>query len=146
VAEARRLLTGLMLLAIAGSAYAFSLGFEALASPRGMLDGIPSPPLFMFGVIGALGAALDARLLRAGSIQGKHRIARHLWRMTFAMWIATASFFLGQADEFPEAIRKPALLAVPVLWVLGMLVYSLIRTLKKPRTAIAPHAMPRPRA
>jgi hypothetical protein len=35
--------------------------------------------------------------------------------MCFALFIASASFFLGQADEIPEPLRIPLLLAVPVL-------------------------------
>lgn len=41
--------------------------------------------------------------------------------------IATASFFLGQADEFPAALRNPALLAMPVVAVLLLLVYWTVR-------------------
>ena len=80
----------------------------------------------MFGIVGLLGGLLDARLLWAGGIQGAHRLARHLWRMCFAMWIATASFFLGQARFFPEPIRKSGLLAIPVLLVAGLMFYWLV--------------------
>ncbi len=49
------------------------------------------------------------------------------------MWIATSSFFLGQAKVFPEAIRNPALLAVPVLLVLVAVVYWFVRVRWTPR-------------
>lgn len=100
VEQARGLITGFMLLALTGSGYAFSLGFEGLNSPGGRVDKVPPQPLFMFGTVALLGALGGARLLWVRSIQGAHRIARHLWRMSFAMWIATASFFLGQAKFF----------------------------------------------
>ncbi len=135
VAQTRGLMTGLMLLALAGSAYAFTLGFEAMNSVGGNVAGIPPQPLFMFGIVGLLGGLLDARLLWAGDIRGPHRIARHLWRMGFAMWIATASFFLGQARFFPEPIRKSGLLAIPVLLVAGLMVYWLVRVFRKRRSA-----------
>lgn len=135
VAQMRALMTGLMLLALAGSAYAFTLGFEALNSADGKIGGIPPQPLFMFGIVGLLGGMLDARLLWAGGIQGAHRLARHLWRMGFAMWIATASFFLGQARFFPEPIRKSGLLAIPVLLVAGLMFYWLVRVFLKRRSA-----------
>jgi hypothetical protein len=133
VEQARAALTGFMLLALAGSAYAFGLALEAMGNGNGRVDGIPAAPLLMFGMIGLLGGALDARLLLAGSIQGPHRLARHLWRMGFALWIATMSFFLGQARHFPPAIRKSGLLALPVLLVLAMLVYWLVRVLRRKR-------------
>jgi uncharacterized membrane protein len=130
VAETRVLLTGLMLGALVLSAFAFGLAAEALAAPKGRVGGVPAPPMLMFGVVGLAGALLDARLLWSGRLEGKARIARHLWRMTFAFWVATASFFLGQAKFFPEPIRKSGLLALPVLLVAGMGVYWLVRTLR----------------
>ena len=136
VEQARWPLTGLMLMALMGSAYAFALGLEGLNSPEGTIDGIPPQPLFMFGVVGLAGALLDARMLWARSIHGAHRLARHLWRMCFAMWIATASFFLGQAKFFPEPIRKSGVLAIPVLLVLAVSLYWLVRVLVKRRSAV----------
>lgn len=129
VEQMRGLSFGLMLLALAGSAYAFSLGFEGMDSPTGRVDKVPPQPLFMFAIVGLLGAWGDARMLWARHIEGARRLARHLWRMSFAMWIATASFFLGQAKFFPEPVRKSGLLAIPVVLVLAMLLYWLIRVL-----------------
>lgn len=136
VEQARALLTGFMLLALTGSAYAFALGLEALNSAGGEVNGVSPPPLFMFGVVGLLGGLLDARILLARSIQGAHRLARHLWRMTFAMWIATTSFFLGQAKLFPEPIRESGLLAIPVVLVIALMLYWLVRVRLKRRNAV----------
>jgi hypothetical protein len=136
VEQSRGLVTGFMLLAFAGSAYAFTLAFEAM-NTGGRVDGIPPQPLFMFAVVGLLGALFDARILLARRIEAAHRIARHLWRMGFAMWIATTSFFLGQAKLFPEAIRKSGLLTIPVLLVLVVMLYWLVRVLWKRRNAAA---------
>ena len=46
---------------------------------------------------------------------GAKKIARHLWRMCFALFMSTGSFFLGQADKIPEALR-----IWPVLYVLAI--------------------------
>lgn len=137
VEQARGWMTGFMLLGLAGSAYAFSLAFEAMNSAGGKVDGIPPQPLFMFAVVGLLGGLLDARVLWARSIEGAHRLARHLWRMSFAMWIATTSFFFGQAKFFPEPIRKSGVLAIPVVLVLVFLLYWLVRVLLKRRRPAA---------
>lgn len=137
-ASTRGLHAGLMLLAVGASAYAFGLGFEALDSASGRIDKVPAPPLFMFGVVGSVGALLDARLLLVGHIEGAHRLARHLWRMGYAMWIATLSFFLGQA-RFLGPIRDTGLQFVPVVLVLGTVVYWLVRVLRGralPRTRL----------
>lgn len=135
VEQMRRVATGLMLAALVASVYAYALAFEAMNSPTGTVGHVPPQPLFMFGVVGTLAVLGDARLLWAGSIQGAARLARHLWRMSFAMWIATASFFLGQAKLFPAPIRQSGLLALPVLLVLGLLAYWLVRMLLKRRSA-----------
>ena len=137
VKQARGLMTGFMLLGLAGSAYAFSLAFEAMNSAGGKVDGIPPQPLFMFAVVGLLGGLLDARVLWARSIEGAHRLARHLWRMSFAMWVATTSFFFGQAKLFPQPIRESGVLAIPVVLVLGFLLYWLVRLLLKRRRPAA---------
>ncbi len=83
--------------------------------------------MFIFGGIALLGALGDLRLLSGTGVSARHRIGRHLWRMGVALWIATASFFLGQANFIPEPLRILPLLALPVLLVLGATIYWLVR-------------------
>lgn len=120
---------GAMLAALAIAIAGIYFGFEALNSSTGTKDGFPAPPYFIFGTVALLAALLDLRMLVARGIKGPHRLARHLWRMCFALFIAAASFFLGQAQVFPESIRNPALLAVPVFLVLLLMLYWLGRIL-----------------
>ncbi|MGH7493681.1 MAG: hypothetical protein ACREOO_14990 [bacterium] len=47
--------------------------------------------------------------------------------MCFALFIASGSFFLGQADEIPEPLRIPALLAILALAPLLVMLYWLWR-------------------
>jgi hypothetical protein len=47
--------------------------------------------------------------------------------MTFALFIGALSFFIGQADVFPEPVRIGPLLALPVVAVLVTLLYWLWR-------------------
>jgi uncharacterized membrane protein len=76
----------------------------------------------------ALGGAIgDWKMLRAGGIEGKPRIKRHLWRLCFAMWVAAASFFWGPPNRVPEIIRIPALLPIPVLAPIVVMLYWLWR-------------------
>ena len=91
--------------------------------------GLMSPASSFFGAVALLAAVGDVRLIRAGDLQGPRRLARHLWRMCFAMFVATGSFFLGQAEVFPEPIRIVPLLALPVLLVAGLMLYWLARVL-----------------
>jgi uncharacterized membrane protein len=135
VERTRAITAGLMLVALAVGAGSLALGLDAVG--RGArIDGIPAPPVFMFSVVALIAAAGDARLLRAGGIAGGPRLARHLWRMGYAMWIATMSFFLGQAKFFPAPIRRSGLLVVPVLLVLAVMVYWLWRVRRRGLSAL----------
>lgn len=118
---------GLMLVALTLGSYNLFFGLKALASPDGQMWGFPPFPFLMFGALGLLAAAGDVRILRSGSLTGSRRVARHLWRMTLAMFIATGSFFLGQAKVFPKPIRILPLLAIPPVLVLLALFYWLWR-------------------
>ena len=122
----RQLTIGLMLVGLTIGLMCLAFGAQAIAN-GGRRNGIPAFPFLMFGVVGTLGAVLDLRLLRVGTLTGAARLTRHLWRITFALFIAAMSFFIGQADVFPKPIRIPALLAMPVLAVLVSLLYWLWR-------------------
>lgn len=118
-----------MVVAAAAGLFSIKFGFDAVNAPRGKLLGFPAAPAFIFGGVALLAALGDMRLLMGRVLQGANRIARHLWRMCLAMFIATGSFFLGQAKVFPDALRKPALLAIPVLLVLLLMLYWWARVL-----------------
>lgn len=126
--------------ALAIGAAGTTLGVMAASSPAGKIDGLPAAPGFMFGMVGFLATIGDLRVMRAGGIQGARRIARHLWRMSFALFIAAASFFLGQPQVFPAPLRRSGVLAIPVLLVLLLLVFWMGRVLltqrfRRPRPA-----------
>ena len=122
----RRLTVAGLVLALGVGLSSLTFGFDAVAN-GGMRKGMPAFPFFMFGVVAMLGAVGDARVLRNGALTGARRIARHLWRMSFALFIAALSFFIGQADVIPRPMRIRPLLAIPVVLVLGPMVYWLWR-------------------
>ena len=130
---------GAMLVGLAVGLTSLTFGLEALAN-GGTRNGMPAFPFFMFGVVGVLAGVSDLRLIRAGRrLQGARRLARHLWRMCFALFIAALSFFIGQADELPEPLRIYPLLALPVLMVLVTMLYWLWRVRR--RTGPAPYTI-----
>jgi hypothetical protein len=105
-------------------------GLAAIASSGGTLFGYPPVPFFLFGVLGLSGSAGDLRMLRSGSLRGAPRLARHLWRMCMALFIAAASFFSIRARVaaiFPASFATPAARALPVLLVLVAMFYWLWR-------------------
>jgi uncharacterized membrane protein len=123
----RRWSVGLMLVPLGVGLYNLTFGLTALASASGLALGVPPFPFFLVATIGLVAATGDIRMLRSGALQGTRRLARHLWRMTFALFIATGSFFLGQAKVIPKPIRIFPLLAIPPLVVLVAMVYWLWR-------------------
>ena len=68
--------------------------------------GVPIGMYFFLSTITLMAATGDVRMLARGGISGSARIARHLWRMCFGLFIATGSFFLGQQQVFPAGLRK----------------------------------------
>ena len=123
---ARSLHVGAMLVALGIGVVDLAFASEAIAN-GGTRRGMPAFPFVMFGVVGMLGFAGDLRVLRSGIPTGARRLARHLWRMSFALFIAALSFFIGQAKVIPKPIRIPGLLALPVLAVFVTMLYWLWR-------------------
>ena len=126
IAASRWLHPGLMVVALAIGITSLWFGFEAVAN-GGTRKGMPAFPFLMFGVVGLLAGIGDVRLMRSGALRGVRRLARHLWRMSFALFIAALSFFIGQAQVFPKPVRIMPMLALPVLTVLVTMVYWLWR-------------------
>src|SRR3954471_15248522 len=119
----------------------FTFGFMAAHSATGTLDRYPSPLFFVFGTIALLSVAGDVRMVAVGGLSGGPRIVRHLWRMSFAMFIATGSFFLGQAKVIPQPIRVMPVLTILALLPLALMIYWLVRvkfTRRYARLVMAP--------
>lgn len=115
----------LMLVALSICLIDLPFAVQAIAN-GGSRNGVPAFPFVMFGSVALLGTIGDLRMLRT-PLQGSRRLARHLWRMTFALYVAAMSFFLGQAKVIPKPIRIPGLLALPILAVVVTLFYWLWR-------------------
>lgn len=111
-----------MVFALTVSVLAFKSGTDLLNSGRPEMI-----PGFLFAGVGLSAAVGDLRLMRAPGMSGPRRIARHLWRMCFAMWVAAASFFWGPPGRVPEVIRIPPLLAIAVLVPIVAMLYWLWR-------------------
>jgi len=105
-----------------------SFGAKAIAL-GGKWHGVPAFPFFMFGVVGLVAVAGDFRVLRSGALCGTPRLARHLWRMSFALLVASLS--LGQVKLLPKVIRGGPVAMIPPLLVLVTMLYWLWRVRAK---------------
>ena len=120
---------------------AFCAGLAAVALGLRQGGGVRIP-LFLFGLLGVLGSIGDFKALRAGRLATAPRLARHLWRMSVALLIATASFFLGPRGRvravLPDALVTTPLLVLPELLVLAALFVWLWRVKRPARIASVP--------
>ena len=116
-----------LLVALALGAVIVTYGLEAANSQTGLKDGIPAGMYFFLGSVALLSAAGDLRMLLHGGVFGAQRIARHLWRMCYALFIASGSLFLGQQQVFPAFLRRTNVLFVPAVLPLIWMIFWLIR-------------------
>lgn len=107
--------------------FSLSIGLRVLHSPMGRIDGIPPAPLFVFAGVTILAVLGDLRVMLVRGLRGKQRLVRHLWRMCFSLFIASGSFFIGQAKVIPKPIRILPLLAIPAFLPLLLMLYWLAR-------------------
>jgi len=129
----------LLLLGSVVAAGSLILGWQAAHGSTVARAGGPSAGYVAFGSMTLLFATGDVRMLIRGGVSGAQRIVRHLGRMCFALIIAAGSFFLGTAGDpvlkrvglratlFTPAVRQTHLPVVPVLLVVALAVYWLIR-------------------
>jgi hypothetical protein len=120
---------GFLLVALADGAAASFFGWQAAHSATGVKDGYPALAYFIFGSFALLGSALDVRMFLRGGVSGALRIARHLWRMCFALLITVLSFFLGKQRLFPESVVKTHLNLLPIVIVAVSMIFWLCRVL-----------------
>jgi uncharacterized membrane protein len=130
-----------LLTILAVAATEWTLGFEAIISPTGTKYAYPAWPYFMFGSVALLAATGDVRMLVRRGISGTQRTARHLWRMCFALFIASASIFLARPHLFPVVLRKTGVLALLSFLPLILMAFWLIRI--RITKASAKRAIPR---
>jgi len=112
-----------LMFALGIAAYLWPLGVQALSRPNRMMNGVPAGMSFFLGTVIVLAGVGDVRMLARGGITGARRIGRHAWRMSFGLFIASGSFFLGQQQVFPARWRGSVVLMVLGLLPLGLLVY-----------------------
>jgi uncharacterized membrane protein YfcA len=113
-----------LLVGLGGAAAVIMLGVQTLHHPD---NNAPAGMCFFFGVVLLLATAGDIRMLVGGGIARRQRITRHLWRMCFALFIATGSFFLGQQQVFPAFLRGSIFLTVIAVLPFPVVIYWLLR-------------------
>jgi hypothetical protein len=104
-------------------------GLNIVRSGASSQNGVPVGMMFFMGSVMLLAGAGDVRMLVRGGVFGAKRIARHLWRMCFGLFIAAGSFFLGPSNRPLRLFStvglgkhlSPALFSTTVYLVLSIL-------------------------
>jgi hypothetical protein len=118
---------GALLVVLGLAAVEVTCGLEAAMSPKGLKYGYPAGSYFFLGSVAVLATTGDIRMLVRGGIAGKQRIARHLWRMCFALFIAAASIFMARQQLFPDLLRKTGVLLFLSFLPLMLMIFWLVR-------------------
>ena len=126
----RRINVAALAVAVGLASVDIVFGVKAFNSPRGFLNGVPFQMLFFLATVMILAAAGDVRVMRFGMPRGGPRLARHLWRMCVALFIAAGSFFSIRARVakiLPEPFTTAPMRALPILLLFGAMFYWLWR-------------------
>jgi len=132
-------------IAITGAATSYLLAWLASQTHEHTLDGSPPQAFWVFATVTTIAAVGDLHLVLRGSIGGAQRIARHVWRMCFGLFVASGSLFLGQMQVFPVWLRHTPILyalalapfAFLTFWMLKVLLSSTYRGHARRAAAIA---------
>ena len=120
---------GALLVISTVAAFEMTYGLEAAYSPTGLQFDYPPGPYFFLGTVAMLAVVGDIRMLARCGIAGAQRVARHLWRMCFALFIAASSIFLARQQLFPALFRKTGVLFLLSFLPLTLMIFWLVRVL-----------------
>ncbi|MCF2908083.1 hypothetical protein L1285_07070 [Pseudoalteromonas sp. DL2-H2.2] len=97
---------------------------QAGTSQAEIKHGISAYDYYFFVLLAGLSFLGDVCLVYAGGLNPKPRLFRHLWRMTFALFISVGSFLSqGATKVLPQSLIDSGLLALPELFILLVIVY-----------------------
>lgn len=113
------LFAGLVAFAIAAAIAWGGLNESSTPAGRG--------PVFVMAGLCLFAGVLDIRAFVRGKLTPAQRISRHLWRMCFAFFIASGSFFIGQQDVMPAAVQGSPILFAAGLAPLAVMAWWLVR-------------------
>lgn len=106
----------------------------AWSGGTGGFQGMAMEAFIAFGGLALLALLLDVNYAWRARDAFRPRLARHLWRMCLAYFLAATSLFLGQQDDvFPFMLGSPLLFVPSLATLLFMLFWVLrIRLAKQP--------------
>jgi hypothetical protein len=138
-----------MIVAVLLAALAFLGGVKNVNNPLLSSGGVPYRTIgvmsFILSAVLVIAAAGDVRVMRRGLPRGGARLARHLWRMCFALFIAAGSFFSIRervATILPDPLTTGPMRALPFVLLFGAMFYWLWRV-RGPFSRLVPGGLPK---
>ena len=116
-----------LLAALAFGIVIITFGVDAASSAAGTKDNVPAPMYFFLASVALLSAAGDLRMMWRGGLFGAKRVVRHLWRMCFAWFIASASVFIARPHLFPAILRETHVLVLLGVVPLLLMIFWFVR-------------------
>lgn len=92
-------------------------------------NALVGPMSFFLGSALSLAALGDLSVVLRRGVSGAQRIARHLWRMCFGLFIAVGSFAAQGAQALPPGVPRAELLFSSMIVVLLVMFFWLVRVL-----------------
>lgn len=92
-------------------------------------NALVGPMSFFLGGALSLAALGDLSVVLRRGLSGAQRIARHLWRMCFGLFIALGSFAAQGAEALPSWVPRVELLLSSLIGVLLVMFFWLVRVL-----------------
>ncbi len=114
-----------LFVALAGAASIYTLTYMA-QNAGGTLDGAPPQGFYIFVLVSTIAVVGDLKVVLRRGISGAQRVARHVWRMCFGLFVATGSLFLGQMQLFPGWLRETPVLYIAALAPLPFLLFWML--------------------
>lgn len=112
-------------------ACAFACGLAAIQAWGAASGAATTPvgpgPVYALAAVCLLAGLGDLAAILRKQLTPAQRISRHLWRMCFAFFIATGSFFVGQQDVMPAVMRGSAILYLIAFAPLAAVLFWLAR-------------------
>jgi hypothetical protein len=118
---------GALLVVLAVAASQITFGLEAAFSQTGLKYDYPPWPYFFMGSVAVLAVTGDIRMLVRRGVSGTQRMARHLWRMCFALFIAASSIFLARPHLFPAILQRTGVLYFLSFLPLLLMIFWMLR-------------------
>ena len=127
VSRGRAEILGLVFISIVAFSSLSVAAYLISSEVRGF-HGYGADAYMTIGIMALVVVLGDLNLMFRGSLQGKQKLVRHVWRMCLSYFIAAGSLFEGPGVKiFPDVIKESGALSIPVPLVMIFTLYWVLK-------------------